>query len=222
MRDYGQVQCAFWGHPDIIQLSDQGKLLAVYLLTGPHSNGLGCYRVPLAYIQADMGWSKQCVEDSLEELQGESVGFCQYCYESSHVLIPKYLQWNGIANPKVAVARFKEALEVPKKSSVWPGMVEALCQYGRRHMPEAPLSIIENEWLPDAVQIARKPKEETVPDRDFNGMRSRSETVVRARSETLSKQEPNRTEPNRTFTCAKDGSHVDTETGEILQWGGVQ
>jgi len=56
MRTYGQIQCSFWSDPDFADLSDQAKLLATYLLTGTHSNGLGCYRLPNEYVIADLGW----------------------------------------------------------------------------------------------------------------------------------------------------------------------
>ena len=49
MRDFGRLQCEFWVHAAIQPLSDQAKLLAAYLITGPHSNALGCYRLPTGY-----------------------------------------------------------------------------------------------------------------------------------------------------------------------------
>ena len=75
MREYGQVQSAFWQSVDAQAFSDTGKLLALYLLTGPHANGLGCYRLPDGYVMADLGWSDETVSKGFSEL--ESAGFAR-------------------------------------------------------------------------------------------------------------------------------------------------
>src|SRR5690606_12761100 len=102
MREYGQVQSAFWQSPDAQAWSDTGKLLALYLLTGPHANGLGCYRLPDGYVMADLGWSAERVSKGFEELS--SNGFANRL--EGVVFIPNFLRWNRIANGNVAKARF--------------------------------------------------------------------------------------------------------------------
>lgn len=117
MREYGQVQCAFWhsadalgNGPDNPALSDGGKLLALYLLTGPHSNGLGCYRMPDGYLMADLGWNAETIAERFAELSRK--GFA-YRFDGV-VFLPNFLRWNSIANPNVASARFKEFESLPK------------------------------------------------------------------------------------------------------------
>ena len=61
MRIYGAVQVCFWANAETQYLSDQGKLLAIYLLTGPHSNMIGCFRLPDGYITEDLRWPNQSV-----------------------------------------------------------------------------------------------------------------------------------------------------------------
>jgi len=104
MRDYGQIQCAFWQSPDIQRLSDVGKLLASYLLTGPHSNGLGVYRLPDGYVMADLGWTSETVSKGLQELSRNC-----FAYRFDNVvLMPNFLRWNPVANPNSAKARERE------------------------------------------------------------------------------------------------------------------
>ena len=43
MRDYSRVHTAFWTSEDVRRLSEDGRTLALYLLTGPHSNMIGCF-----------------------------------------------------------------------------------------------------------------------------------------------------------------------------------
>lgn len=108
MREYGQVQCAFW-QSDLGQLSDDAKLLALYLMTGPHSNGSGCYPCPIEYVMGDLRWPSERVMKGFEELS--RYGF-SYRF-GTVVFIRKYLAWNPVANANVALARMKEFRALP-------------------------------------------------------------------------------------------------------------
>ncbi|HFF3759543.1 TPA: hypothetical protein ACGCNR_001527 [Stenotrophomonas maltophilia] len=110
MREYGQIQCAFWQSQDAQEWTDAGKLLAAYLMTGPHSNGLGCYRCPDGYVMADLGWSLERVSEGFAELSRN--GFA-YRFEGV-VFLPGFLRWNKVANGNVAAARMAEFEALPK------------------------------------------------------------------------------------------------------------
>jgi hypothetical protein len=110
MREYGQVQSAFWQSPDAQTMSDSGKLLALYLLTGPHANGLGCYRLPDGYVMADLEWSLERVSKGFQELFAN--GFANRI--DGVVFLPNFLRWNKIANANIAKARFGEFESLPK------------------------------------------------------------------------------------------------------------
>jgi hypothetical protein len=127
MREYGQVQSAFWQSPDAQACSDTGKLLALYLLTGPHANGIGCYRLPDGYVMADLGWSNERVSEGFQELS--AIGFANRF--DGVVFIPNFLRWNRIANGNIAKARFGEFDQLPKggaKYAVARAMLE-FCQH---------------------------------------------------------------------------------------------
>lgn len=129
MREYGQIQCSFWTDPDIQRLSDGAARLAAYLLTGPHSNGIGCYRLPDGYVIADFGWALETVSERFAELF--EIGFCKRCERTDYVFMPKFLRWNQIANGNVASAREKEFCVVPQKFSFYQELAEVLIKYGR-------------------------------------------------------------------------------------------
>lgn len=133
MREYGQIQCSFWTDPDIQSLSDSAARLAAYLLTGPHSNGLGCYRLPDGYIMADFGWDQETVSKGFAELF--EIGFCKRCESTGFVFLPKFLRWNAIANGNVASAREKEFDAIPKKFEFYQELCAALLAYGK-HLSE--------------------------------------------------------------------------------------
>ncbi len=134
MREYGQIQCSYWTDPDIQGLPDVAKLLGAYLMTGPHSNGLGCYRLPNGYIQADLGWSSDTVSEGFQALS--EIGFAHRCENTDFVVIPKFLRWNPVPNESAAKARIKEFEQVPaRKFSYYSLLAQSLMKHGK-HWPE--------------------------------------------------------------------------------------
>lgn len=180
MRAYGQVQCSWWGHPDNQALSDTAKILYLYLLTGPHSNGLGCYRLPVGYISADTGFSEDRIRDGLDEMSSSSIAM--HCQATQFVMVKKFLKWNAPANRKVAIAREREYGLIPEGFAYRDMVAGDILLYGA-HFSEAFLSSIRNH-IGSRSDTISKP------------LKSRSDTVVRARSDTVSKQEHNITKPN--------------------------
>lgn len=68
MRDYGKVNSSFWTSESIRSLSDDGRMLSLYLLTSPHANMTGCFRLPDGYVCEDLQWDKNRVSEGFEEL----------------------------------------------------------------------------------------------------------------------------------------------------------
>lgn len=78
MRDYSKVTPRFWvgktgrklrGDPNAITI-------ALYLITGPHSNMAGIYYLPISYIVGDTGIPSEGVAKALDKLT--ALGFCSY------------------------------------------------------------------------------------------------------------------------------------------------
>lgn len=129
MREYGQIQCSFWTDPEILSLGNDAKLLAAYLMTGPHSNGIGCYRLPFGYVEADFGWSSETVSKAFAELS--EIGFAMYCERSQFVFMPRFLKFNPISNANVATNREREFRVVPKNSSFYAALAQSLLTFGK-------------------------------------------------------------------------------------------
>lgn len=113
MREYGQIQCSFWQRACEEQWTNDAMVLGAYLLTGPHSNGIGCYRLPNGYVCDDLGWDSERVSKGFAELFGK--GFCNRF--GTVVLIPKFLRWNPISNGNVAKARAQEFEAIPNEEA---------------------------------------------------------------------------------------------------------
>ena len=133
MREYGQVQTAFWTSPKVKSFSEDGRTLAIYLLTSPHSNGLGCFYLPFGYVVEDLKWKSERVSKGFTELFRK--GFLSYCEDTCYVLIPHFLKWNPVVNENVAKARRKEFSLIPEKASIYNELCFRILEYGS-HLSE--------------------------------------------------------------------------------------
>lgn len=129
MRIYGSVQICFWENTDIQNLSDQAKLLAIYLLTGPHSNMAGVFRLPEGYIKEDLGWDSQIVNKTFRELS--QINFLTRDDKQGWLAIHHFLKWNPIQNPKQGIGVQKIFQLVPTQSSVFKPFVNGLLVHGK-------------------------------------------------------------------------------------------
>lgn len=116
MRDYGKVHSSFWASKTINMLSDDGKMLALYLLTSPHSTISGIFRLPDGYVCEDMRWSAERVSKGFAELFEK--GFANRCETTKWVYIYKHFEWNKPENPNQYKAAKKIALSIPE-DCVW-------------------------------------------------------------------------------------------------------
>lgn len=79
MRDYGKVSPQFWVGRTGKAIKARGiecQLVALYLLTNPHTNMLGLYYLPTVYIAHETGLSTEGASKALQSLS--EVGFCGY------------------------------------------------------------------------------------------------------------------------------------------------
>ncbi|EAZ2247997.1 DNA-binding protein [Salmonella enterica] len=126
MRDYGKVNSSFWISESIRSLSDDGRMLALYLLTSPHANMIGCFRLPDGYVCEDLQWDAKRVSEGFEELSRN--GFAIRDKATRWVLIPGYLEWNGFENPNVAIAALKLFRDIPDKATIKPQLADGMRQ----------------------------------------------------------------------------------------------
>lgn len=112
MRDYGKIYTRFWTDPDIQSLSDTAKLLACYLLSGPHTTALGAFRLPSGYVSTDMGKGFETLAEPFTELL--RIGFATRCERTQWVFVHRFLKWNQPENPNQIKSVRKLFGEVPK------------------------------------------------------------------------------------------------------------
>jgi hypothetical protein len=86
-------------------------MLAIYLLTTPHGNLIGCFRLPEAYAAEDLQWPIKRVEKGFQKLVENH--FVSRDEGTKWLLIRKYLKWNAFENPNVAKAAHKAFDQIP-------------------------------------------------------------------------------------------------------------
>lgn len=143
MRDYGKVYTAFWTSEDARGLSEDGRTLALYLLTCPHGNMIGCFRLTNAYAADDLSWDVERVSKGFDELALK--GYAYRCERSFWVVINRYLKWNQFENPNVGKAAGKLFEAITPPHDVKALLVKALREYS----PTFPAQILDKfETLP--------------------------------------------------------------------------
>ncbi len=106
------------------RVSDDARLLALYLLTGQHTNMIGCFRLPDGYVSEDLAWTPERVSKGFDELSAN--GFATRDSSSKWVLIRNFLTWNSVENPNQGIAALRLFDQVPDASTVKPELARVL------------------------------------------------------------------------------------------------
>jgi hypothetical protein len=96
-------------------LSDDAKMLALYLMTCSHNTIAGVFRLPDGYVAEDLKWNVERVAKGFGELLVN--GFANRCESTKWVWIRKHLEWNAPENPNQWKAAAKVVRQVPDECS---------------------------------------------------------------------------------------------------------
>jgi len=145
MRDYGKVHSSFWSSQTIRGMSDDGRMLALYLMTSPHTTIAGVFRLPDGYACEDLGWSCGRLSKGFAELFAK--GFANRCETTKWVWIVKHLDWNPPENPNQRKAAAKVAKSVPVECA-WKQAFMRVC---------GPLLGFEHEEIDNPSETVTEP-----------------------------------------------------------------
>lgn len=111
MRDYGKVHTSFWSSDTLAGLPDDGKFLALYLLTCAHGNMAGVFRLPIGYVIEDTGWTSERLNNGFETLS--EAGWIRRCQRTGWTWIRNWSRWNKADNPNQQKSIDKLVDQVP-------------------------------------------------------------------------------------------------------------
>jgi len=192
MREYAKVYTAFWSDTTTRAMSEDARSLALYILTCPHGNLIGLFRLPDAYAADDLQWPIERVSKGFRELFEK--GFCARDETSSWLVILKYLRWNQFENPNVAKNAAK-VFDLAPNSIAKYLCARAILKYGtylsesfRNSLETVPETVSEPYRKPEPSQsLARakpEPEPEPEPNRSLSGSPpappDRADVVVKA------------------------------------------
>ncbi len=160
MRDYGKVETALWSHDKMRSLSDDGKLLFVFLITSPHSTMTGCFRAPAGYVSEDLGWPSERVLKAFGELSER--GMITRDEASQWLVVHNFLKWNRFENPNVGKAAEKLVGQIDDANPVKPVLAKEILLHGRNY-PDAAKAELET-LLEGFAKPCRNQEQEPEPE----------------------------------------------------------
>jgi hypothetical protein len=173
VREYGKIHSSFWTSRDIRSLSEDGRALAAYLLTSPHSNMLGCFRIPVAYVSDDLMWDSERVTKGFGELFAK--GWATLSEGSNWVVIHKFLKWNQPENPNVVKAAEKLFDQIPDDCEAKPLLAWAIAEFEPRF---SAAKLARFKPFPNPFDTSRKAYRKPEPEPEPNQSQNREPTSL--------------------------------------------
>lgn len=109
---YSKIDSKFWSDEKIAQMSVDARYLMLYLLTTPHRNLFGCYKLPKAYALEDTGIPEKRFAAAWKELIKS--GIIAYDEKTKTVLVSNFLKYNPIDGPKQVAGAIARLAELPR------------------------------------------------------------------------------------------------------------
>lgn len=126
---YHRVFSRIWTSADFRRWTDDGRLAALYVLTCPHRNTEGLFRLPLPLAQHDLGWTTERTTTALAEL--ERSDFIATDPDADLVWLVNAVKWNTPKGPKQIKGAVNALADVPSS------MLRArYLEHCRQHCPE--------------------------------------------------------------------------------------
>lgn len=193
MRDYGKVYTRFWLTKKVMSWGDSEKLLTLYLLTCPHCNLLGCFRLPVGYVSSDLSWPEDKALATLNEL--EEAGFMIRCESTGWTVIRNFLRYNPIENPNQGKAAMRLLKDVPRDFLGMKDLMDSLNNFKAR-LPDEFFSLFaslgglaEETLFLDSSNEEKDATVKTVGIIEFDHfweLQTRKENKVKAKEEWIS------------------------------------
>lgn len=197
MRDYGRVYAAFWTNQDMRSVTDDGRLLALYLLTSPHTTLIGAFRLPDGYIAEDLQWGSERVAKGLAELS--AIGFASRCESTKWVWIRAFISWNAPENPNQWKAARKLVGQIPD-SCGWRAEFIEVFREAAADPPTAPSPAIEPSPNPSAT-VSKSGSGSGSGTETGAGSESQSAREKRTAVSRGTRNQPDATDPGRVLTA---------------------
>ncbi len=109
---YQRVLVKIWHDEKVLTLTDNEKLLFVYLLTSPHSNAIGTFVLKKGYVADDLQWSVKRTVRNIDALTNKEL--IQYDKAVGVLTVCHYLRYNPIENPNQLISAVRLFRALPR------------------------------------------------------------------------------------------------------------
>lgn len=120
---YQKIDVKIWRDEKFVNLSEDARILFLYILTSPHSNSLGLYVLPEGYILADLQWDLKRLGKPLEELLENDL--IDYDDTVRLVFVKNQLKHRPLVNQNQVTGALNILKDLPK-SPLFSGLRERL------------------------------------------------------------------------------------------------
>jgi hypothetical protein len=111
MARFYPISPLFWNDSKVKEWDEPTRNLALYLLTCEHRNLEGLYRLPYAYISADLDWPVEDVRERMATLIFS--GFIHYDEAARVVFLPKALKYHSVTSENHVKGAINDLQAVP-------------------------------------------------------------------------------------------------------------
>jgi hypothetical protein len=140
---FATVSLTFWNDLKVRGWSDDGRMLALYMLTNPHRSGEGYYHLPLRLAADDLGWPDERLTAAMAELQ--ATGFVDVDKAARLVFIVRALKYQPTIKGTPSLRGAINALERAKGS---PRLFARFLAAADDYQPDLAHAIREHYDLP--------------------------------------------------------------------------
>ena len=109
---YQNIHSQIWIDEKFIELSSDGKMLFLYVMTSPHSNTIGIYVLPKMYMACDLGWDLKRLSKPFRELLDKQMVL--YDERVNLLCVKNHVKYNPIENENQSKSASKILDELPK------------------------------------------------------------------------------------------------------------
>jgi hypothetical protein len=117
---YRKVDVRIWNDEKFMELSDDGKLTFMLLMTHPHQTMLGAMRATIGSLADDLGWTSERLSKAFRETCDK--GMARHQQSTRLVWLPNFLKYNRPESPNVVKAwpaAYELLPECSMKSDIW-------------------------------------------------------------------------------------------------------
>jgi hypothetical protein len=118
---YGVIDCSFWNDRRFQGVTGHVREALLYLLSSPHINHIGCYRISPEYMALDLEWTADDARTAIRDLQ--KIGLVKYDWEQEVVFVPLYAKWNPLNRGNMDKAACSDAKNLPPSPLVYEWVI---------------------------------------------------------------------------------------------------